>query len=154
MSRYDNWMIIFDRYFRLLKSENSINKSTEFRNFKIHSIATKFQLQIRNETAPRSYLKSNNTIIDRQGNEKEYRRPRTEKTVVYTMRGYPIFVHQLSILLKAVPKRGKSVSKRASSSPERAKENKDVAPFFPFFSPSLSLFSPPSLCPSLIDTAA
>lgn len=58
------------------------------------------------------------------------------------MRGYPIFVHQLSILLKAVPKRGKSVSKRASSSPERAKENKDVAPFF---SLSLSLFPPFSL---------
>lgn len=59
------------------------------------------------------------------------------------MRGYPIFVHQLSILLKAVPKRGKSVSKRASSSPERAKENKDVAPFFPLFSPPLSLSFPP-----------
>lgn len=60
------------------------------------------------------------------------------------MRSYPIFVHQLSILLKAVPKRGKSVSKRASSSPERAKENKDVAPFFPFFLP-LSLSFPPLL---------
>lgn len=137
----------FRPIFQIVKvgRKNSINKSTEFRNFKIHSIATKFQLQIRNETAPRSYLKSNNAIIDKQGNEKEYRRPRTEKTVVYTMRGYPIFVHQLSILLKAVPKRGKSVSKRASSSPERAKENKDVAPFFPLFSPSLSFSFPPLL---------
>lgn len=61
------------------------------------------------------------------------------------MRNYPIFVHQLSILLKAVPKRGRSVSKRASSSPERAKENKVVSSFSAPSPPSPLFFSPFSL---------
>lgn len=61
------------------------------------------------------------------------------------MRSYPIFVHQLSILLKAVPKRGKSVSKRASSSPEREPKRTKTLPlfsplsFFPFSPPLSSL---------------
>lgn len=136
----------FRPIFQIVKvgRKNSINKSTEFRNFKIHSIATKFQLQIRNETAPRSYLKSNNAIIDRQGNEKEYTTNRENCCVHYAQLSY--FRSSAFNPVKSCSEERKVGFEARQFQSWKSQREQRRCPFFPpFFSLSLSLFPPFSL---------